>query len=53
MRHYSCTVRSGGYFNEWENNFFLGGGSQSDMMHEGWHNAANKVINFLTLKRNS
>lgn len=43
----ACTVRSGGYFNEWENNVFLGDGSQSDMMHEGWYNAANKVIAFL------
>ena len=31
----ACTVRSGGYFYEWENNVFLGDGSNSDMMHEG------------------
>ena len=43
----ACTVRSGGYFLEWENNVFLGDGSQSDMMHEGWYNAANKLIAFL------
>ena len=43
----ACTVRSGGYFNEWENNVFLGDGSKSDMMHEGWYNAANKVIDFI------
>ena len=43
----ACTVRSGGYFKEWENNVFLGDGSNSDMMHEGWYNAANKVLDFL------
>ena len=43
----ACTVRSGGYFNEWENNVFLGDGSKSDMMHEGWYNAANRVIKFV------
>lgn len=43
----ACTVRSGGYFLEWENNVFLGDGSKSDMMHEGWYNAANKVLTFL------
>ncbi len=43
----ACTVRSGGYFLEWENNVFLGDGSNSDMMHEGWYNAANKVIDFI------
>lgn len=43
----ACAVRSGGYFNEWENNVFLGDGSKSDMMHEGWYNAANKVIDFI------
>ena len=43
----ACTVRSGGYFLEWENNVFLGDGSKSDMMHEGWYNAANKVNQFL------
>ena len=53
----ACTVRSGGYFLEWENNVFLGDGSKSDMMHEGWYNAANKVIDFIgyyidMLKRN-
>ena len=43
----ACTVRSGGYFYEWENNVFLGDGSNSDMMHEGWYNAANRVIAFI------
>ena len=43
----ACTVRSGGYFKEWENNVFLGDGSNSDMMHEGWYNAANKVLDFI------
>ena len=37
-------VRSGGYFREWSNNVYLGDGSQSDYMHEGWYNAANKLI---------
>ena len=40
--------RSGGYFSEWASNVNLGNGSKSDMMHEGWYNAANKLINFLT-----
>ena len=44
----SCVIRSGGYFNEWENNVFLGDGSNSHMMHEGWYNAANKTISFLS-----
>ena len=50
----SCVIRSGGYFNEWENNVFLGDGSNSHMLHEGWYNAANKTISFLTdyLKKN-
>lgn len=39
--------RSGGYFREWGNNMHLGDGSKSDMMHEGWYNAANKLISFL------
>lgn len=39
--------RSGGYYNEWGNNVWLGTGSNSDYMHEGWYNAANKLINFL------
>ena len=43
----ACTVRSGGYFLEWSNNVYLGDGSKSDMMHEGWYNAANKVIDFV------
>jgi len=43
----ASTVRSGGYFNEWENNVFLGDGTASDYMHEGWYNAANKVIKFI------
>ena len=40
-------IRSGSYFNEWENNMFLGDGSNSDMMHEGWYNAANKAIDHI------
>ena len=43
----AITPRSGGYFREWGNNMHLGDGSQSDMMHEGWYNAANKLISFL------
>ena len=43
----AITPRSGGYFREWANNMHLGDGSQSDMMHEGWYNAANKLISFL------
>ena len=39
--------RSGGYFLEWGNNMWLGDGSKSDYMHEGWYNAANKLIDFL------
>ena len=39
--------RSGGYFREWSNNVWLGDGSKSDYMHEGWYNAANKLIDFL------
>ena len=47
-----CTViavvpRSGGYFREWGNNVWMGDGSKSDYMHEGWYNAANKMINFI------
>ena len=42
-----CVVRSGGYMNEWENDVFLGDGSKSDMMHEGWYNAANKTLDFI------
>ena len=40
--------RSGGYFREWASNTHLGDGSKSDYMHEGWYNAANKLINFVT-----
>lgn len=40
--------RSGGYFREWASNVHLGDGSKSDYMHEGWYNAANKLINFVT-----
>ena len=40
-------IRSGGYFREWSNNVYLGDGSKSDYMHEGWYNAANKTIAFL------
>lgn len=43
----AITPRSGGYFREWGNNMHLGDGSLSDMMHEGWYNAANKLISFL------
>jgi len=39
--------RSGGYFLEWGNNVFLGDGSNSDYMHEGWYNAANNLLDFL------
>ena len=41
------TVRSGGYFLEWANNVYLGDGTKSDYMHEGWYNAANKLIKHL------
>ena len=37
-------VRSGGYYREWANNIYLGDGTKSDYMHEGWYNAANKMI---------
>lgn len=40
--------RSGGYFREWANNMHLGDGSKSDYMHEGWYNAANKLIEFVS-----
>ncbi len=40
-------VRSSGYFLEWANNMHLGDGSRSDFMHEGWYNAANKLLKFL------
>ena len=43
----AITPRSGGYYREWANNMHLGDGRESDMMHEGWYNAANKLINFL------
>ena len=39
--------RSGGYYLEWGNNVWLGDGTKSDYMHEGWYNAANKLIDFL------
>ena len=39
--------RSGGYYSEWANNMHLGDGSQSDCMHEGWYNAALKLISFV------
>ena len=47
-----CTVigvgiRSGGYFREWANNVYLGDGSKSDYMHEGWYNAAKKALAFI------
>ena len=41
------TVRSGGYFLEWSNNVYLGDGTKSDYMHEGWYNAANALIVYL------
>lgn len=40
--------RSGGYYSEWANNVHLGDGSKSDYMHEGWYNAANKLISFVS-----
>ncbi len=40
--------RSGGYFREWASNVHLGDGSKSDNMHEGWYNAANKLIRFVS-----
>ena len=43
----AVTVRSGSYFHEWANNVWLGTGDNSDSMHEGWYNAANKLIKFL------
>ena len=43
----AVTPRSGGYFREWGNNMHLGDGSKSDMMHEGWYNAANKLLSFV------
>ena len=39
--------RSGNYFQEWSNNIWLGDGTKSDYMHEGWYNAANKMISFV------
>lgn len=39
--------RSGGYFREWSNNIYMGDGSKSDNMHEGWLSAAIKLIAFL------
>ena len=44
----AVTVRSGSYFSEWANNVWLGDGTKSDYMHEGWYNAANKLIAFLS-----
>ena len=40
-------IRSGGYFREWSNNVYLGDGTKSDYMHEGWYNAANKTIDYI------
>ena len=40
-------IRSGGYFREWSNNVYLGDGTKSDYMHEGWYNAANKTISYI------
>lgn len=39
--------RSGNYFQEWSNNIWLGDGTNSDYMHEGWYNAANKMISYV------
>ncbi len=43
----AVTPRSGGYYSEWANNMHLGDGSKSDYMHEGWYDAANKMIDFI------
>lgn len=43
----ATTVRSGGYALEWGNNLYLGDGSRSDMMHEGWYRAAVRVTDFI------
>ena len=43
----AVTVRSGGYFREWANNVWLGDGSKSDYMHEGFYNAGVKLVDFL------
>ena len=43
----AVAVRSGGYYREWANNVWLGDGSKSDYMHEGWYNCANKLLTFL------
>lgn len=40
-------IRSGVYFREWANNVYLGDGTKSDFMHEGWYNAALKTLDFL------
>ena len=39
--------RSGGYYYEWSNNVWIGTGKDSDSMHEGWYNAANKAVAFV------
>lgn len=44
----AVTVRSGGYYREWANNVWMGDGSKSDQMHEGFYNAANKLLDFLS-----
>ena len=41
------TIRSGQYYLEWGNNAWLGDGTKSDYMHEGWYNAANNLIEYL------
>lgn len=43
----AVAVRSGGYYREWANNVWLGDGTKSDYMHEGWYNCANKLLAFL------
>ncbi len=43
----SIVPRSGNYGLEWANNMWLGRGTESDFLHEGWYNAANRLIVFL------
>ena len=39
--------RSGSYFREWSNNIWLGDGTESDYMHEGWYKAANRMNSYI------
>ena len=39
--------RSASYFREWGNNVWLGDGTRSDYMHEGWYNAAKNLIEYV------